>query len=430
MQIKKMHKDAAAAQAAAIDKTINAMLEKAIVRQATDIHLEPRERNIAVRFRIDGLLQEAAKLPLPALKGIASNLKTRANLNAEESRMPQSASFMFKSDQLDVSVQVATMPTVNGEKIAIHLNPQLSEPATLEALGFWGNMLQHIEYAVAEPHGLVLAASPYRVGTNLSLLGIVHLLNNPSLNIVTLEDPIEHRMAGITQSQVDIAAGLNFSNGFSALLKLDPNVVMVSDLHEPQAVRVALDAALSGHLILGGLHVNSAAQAVAHALHMGSEPYLVATALKVVAGQRFVRRLCPSCREVYEPDAASIKSIKQLLKACGISSMKRVHDLEQQAAAEGLGESAPSSLSTSATGVTHLWRAKIDGCPHCEFTGYHGRLGICEVLVNSDAMKKLITTTPPVTAIQKLALEEGMLPLQLDGLIKALRGLTSLEEIL
>jgi type II secretory ATPase GspE/PulE/Tfp pilus assembly ATPase PilB-like protein len=424
-----MHKSLSAARLEAIDKTIHTMLERAVARQATDIHIEPRERNIVVRFRIDGLLEEAAKLPLPALDGLVSNLKARAKLDTENTRIPQTGSFAFASEQYDVSLQIATMPTINGEKMSIHLNPQLSEPATLESLGYWGDMLRNIEYAVAEPHGLIVAASPNRTGSSMSLLGLVHLLNNPALNIATLEDPIEHRVPGVSQSQIDASTGVNFSNGLVALLKQDPNVVMVSDIHEPETVKAALDAALSGHLLLGGLHVGSASQAVAHLLHMGSEPFLVATALKAVMGQRFVRRLCPACKESYKPDSAAAKVMKRILKTSNISSVKPLHELEVQAMAEGIGDSAPGSLGTTEKGITRLWRAKPDGCPHCHFSGYNGRIGVNEVLVNSDAMKKLVASMPATAAMRELAVQEGMLPLQCDGLIKCLRGLTTLEEI-
>lgn len=430
MHIKKMHASATAAEAAAIDKTINAMIEKAVVRNATDIHVEPRDRNIVVRFRIDGWLHEIAKLPLRALPGLVKNLKERADLDPNETHAPQSGSFQFDSAQLDTALAIATMPTMTGEKIVMHITPRLSEPATLESLGYWGLMLAHIEHAVAEPHGLVIATSPNKTGTSMSLLGVAHLLNNPALNITTLEDPIERRVAGLNQTQVNAAAGIDFSTGLQALLKQDPNVVMISDMHRPDTVAVAVQASLSGHLILGGLHTDSAAHGVAHLLHMGSEPFLVATALKVALGQRFVRRLCPACRQAYKPDEPIRKDLKRFLKVCGISSVKQLHELELQAAESGIG-SEHSSLSSSETGIMRLWQAHPDGCAHCRFNGYVGQVGICEVLVNSDAMKKLLVgNKASASAIQKLAIGEGMVPLQLDGLIKALRGLTALEDIL
>lgn len=430
MQIKKMHTSTVAATSAAVDKALNAMLDKAIAEQATDIHIEPRERTIVVRFRVDGLLHETAKLPLGALSALVANLKRRAGLDAKNIFTPQSGSFMYASSLYDTNITIATMPTINGEKIAVQLTPQLSEPATLESLGYWGEALHSIERSVAEPHGLIIATSPSKTVTSLSLLGIVHLLNNPALNITTIEDPIEHHIPGINQTQVSPAHDLSFASGLEAILKQDPNVVMVSDMHEPSTVSLALHAGLNGRLILGGLHTNSAAHGISHLLHMHSEPFLVATALRLATGQRLVRRLCPSCKEAYTPDDSARKDLKALLTKSGITTMKKLHSLELSAAEEGLGGKAMSSISTTPSSITTLWRAHTEGCAHCRYTGFSGRVGICEVLPNSDMTRHLIANQATTQAIQQQAIEEGMIPLPLDGLIKALRGLTSLEDIL
>src|SRR5581483_10435978 len=199
------------------------------------------------------------------------------------------------SNQINATIHVATMPTVTGEKIAMRLTRRLSEPATLAALGYWGDALNRLETSIAEPHGLVIAASLHRTGANMSLLGIVHLLNNPALNIATLEDPIEHQVPGVNQTQINTATGVNFNTGLQALLHQDPNVVMVSDLHDEDTVHTALQAALSGRLLIGGIHASDAAHGVVHLLNMHIEPFLIATALRLAIGQRSVRRLCPSC---------------------------------------------------------------------------------------------------------------------------------------
>lgn len=430
MQIK-MHKSKEEAQEAAVDKTVSSLIEKALARGASDIHIEPRTNSIVVRFRVDGWLQEVAKLPLPALELLTQNLKKRAELETTERNAPQSGSFQFDSDRIRTSIHVATMPTVTGEKIALHLRRHLSEPATLESLGYWGEALTRIETAVAEPHGLIIASSLDRTSVNMSLLGVVHLLNNPALNIATLEDPIEQQLAGISQTQVNTAAGVSFSTGLQALLHQDPNVVMVSDLHEADTVRVAVHAALNGRLIMGGLHATDAAHAAAQLLNMHVEPFLIASSLRLSLGQRFVRRLCVSCRQTYTPDESVRKELRMLLKAGNIKSVKELHELERMAATHGLTSEHEQHLSTTEKSITRLFRANPEGCPHCQFSGYHGRLGICEVLTaSSDAMKQLIAQGGDAAAIRELAIREGMIPLQLDGLVKALRGLTSLEEIL
>ena len=352
-------------------------------------------------------------------------------MDVHQHTSPQSGSFLFDSDQIRTSVHVATMPTVTGEKIVLHLTRQLSEPATLETLGFWGNALLRVERAATEPHGLIIAASLSRTGASMSLLGLVHLLNNPALNIATLEDSIEHQVAGISQTQVNVAAGVTFSNGLQALLKQDPNVVMVSNLHETDTVRIALEAALSGRLILGGLHAADATHGIAHLLSTHTEPFLVASALRLAVGQRFVRRLCPSCRQAYTPDESVRKDLRTLLKASGINSVKILHDLEHSAIQYGLGATPDGSgPHTTERTITRLFRANPEGCPHCRFTGFNGRIGVCEVLVPTEEIKKLIAKEASITTIRNLALQEGMVPLSLDGLVKALRGLTTLEEVL
>lgn len=429
MQVK-IHKSKDEARAAATDKTVTSIIERALARGATDIHIEPRSRTIVVRFRIDGWLQEVTKLPLTALDDIVLNIKNRGGLDVAQQNAPQAGSFNFDSAQIKTSVNVATMPTVNGEKIALRLTRQLSEPATLEALGFWGSALSRLETGVAEPHGLVVASSLHRTGTTMSLLGIVHLLNNPALNIATLEDPIEHEVAGVNQTQINAAAGVNFTAGLQALLRQDPNVVMVSDLHEAETVNTAIQAALSGRLLLGGLHATDAAHGVAHLLNMNVEPFMVATALRMAIGQRFVRKVCPSCTQPFAPDEETKKVLRMILKNSGVSTVKALHELEAQAMKAGFNiDSGKPTPSTTEKTVTRLYRANPEGCPHCNFTGYHGRLGICEVLTSSDAMKKLVAANASATEIRKLALQEGMVPVALDGLVKVLRGLTSLDEI-
>jgi type II secretory ATPase GspE/PulE/Tfp pilus assembly ATPase PilB-like protein len=426
----KIHKSKDEARTAATDKTVSAIIERALARGATDIHIEPRARNIVVRFRIDGWLQEVTKLPSPALEDIVHVLKTKGGLDTSLLKAPQNGSYTFESEQIQTVVHVATMPTVNGEKIVLQLSRQLSEPATLEALGYWGDSLDRLERAIAQPHGLVVAASLHQAGATMSLLGVVHLLNNPALNIATLEDPIEHQIAGVNQTQIDVSAGVTFTSGLLALLHQDPNVVMISDLHDAEAVYTAVQAALSGRLLMGGMHANDASHAIVQLLNMHVEPFLIATALKLSIGQRYVRRLCTSCAKTYEPDEATRKELRTILKSCGVTSMRTLHDLERSAMKHNLGtETGTQHPHTTEKTITKLYRANPEGCPHCAFSGYSGRVGICEVLTASDPMKKLIASNPTTAEIRALAIKEGMIPLALDGLLKALRGITTIEEI-
>lgn len=424
-----MHKSKDEARKAAVAMTASALIEKALARGVSDVHIEPRERTVVVRSRVDGWLQETAKLPLTALDELLAELKGRAELDMENTATPQSGTFQFSDKAYDATVQIATMPTVMGEKAVLHLTATEGEPATLESLGFWGEGLAQIEANILEPHGLILTASVNRTGTSLTMLGIAHLLSNPALNIATLEDSIDQRLPGVTQTQINPALGITFSAGLQALLKQDPNVVMVGDIHEQATAEGALQASLNGRLILGGLHVSDAAHGILHLLNMHTEPFLVASALRVALGQRFVRRLCAHCRESFTPDTSLRTAVKRLVKSSNVQTVRQLHELEQAAAKAGLGEQ--SSLSTTEKSITRLWRANPEGCPHCNFRGYQGRLGICEVVVNTDAMKKLIASgTSTAASIQKLASKEDAIPLALDGLIKALRGLTTVDDVL
>lgn len=417
---------------ASISRAVGTLLERALARGATDVHFEPNERNVRVRMRVNGWLEQATKLPLGQYPAVAAYLKHWAGL-AANSAAPQSGSVEFDSQTISTTLTISTMPTMDGEKLVIHLLPQLSEPATLESLGFWGGALGQIEQIVAEPHGLIVASSPTTTGASMSLLGIVHLLNNPALNIATLEDPITQRVASVNQTEVRSTAGVPFSTYLQALLKQDPDVVMVSALRDSATIAMGLETALSGKLLLGGLHNHSAAQAVAHLTHLSSEPFLLAAALRLSIGQRFVRRLCPNCREMFKPDAEYRKQLKHLLTMSDVKSVRSVHALEKSAVEAGLGKTPDGQilpLATSETRFTHFWRASGHGCEHCHFKGYVGRIGVCEVLPILEPFRKLIADKASASTLQAAALDAGMIPLQLDAFVKALRGLTSVEEIL
>lgn len=418
---------------ASIRHAAEELLERAIARDASDIHFEPNERNVRVRIRVDGWLEQLTKLPANQYDVMAAYLKHWAGLHEPKAGMPQSGSVEFASKHAPTTLTVSTMPTIDGEKLVVHLSPQLSEPATLESLGFWGKHVEMIENTVAEPHGLIVASSPVPAGASMTLLGIIHLLNNPSLNITTLEDPIAQRVASVNQTEVRANAGVPFGTYLRALLKQDPDVVMVSSLHDRETMALGLQSALSGKLLLAGLHNHSAAQAVEHLVRLADEPFLLSAALRLAIGQRFVRRLCPNCRESFKPDAAYREQLKHLLKLSGVKGIKSVHELEKAAIAAGLGKTIDGQLlplATSETHFTHFWRASQHGCEHCHFKGYVGRVGVCEVLPITDRIRKLIAQKAPASELQAAALQEGMLPLQLDGFVKALRGLTSVDELL
>jgi type IV pilus assembly protein PilB len=415
-----------------VKATVDDVLEKALKRGASDVHLDPSSTSVAVRYRVDGWLQPGSKLPSRRYSAIVREVKRRVGIKTALVTTPQQGNGEFASEQGKAQLGVTTMPTVDGEKVVIHLELPLGEPATLETLGYWGDGLRKLEQTIAQPHGLVLAASPDKTAASLSLLGMVHLLNNPALDVVTLEDSPSQRLAGISQTEVKPSHG-SFNDYLQASLKQDPNVVMLSSLHDPAAIATALQASLSGHLLLGGVHTTSSARAVGHLLHAYREPFLLAAAMRASVSLRFVRKLCPECRQTYQPDRAQQEQIKHVLKMSGVHSTKLIHELERRAALEGLGNHAhkeATPLSSSEHRIRYLWHAHPEGCKACRFTGYQGRQGICEAMTISDTLRKKIAASASNSELHHQAIEEGMVPLALDGFIKVLRGLTSLSEVM
>jgi type IV pilus assembly protein PilB len=264
-------------------------------------------------------------------------------------------------------------------------------------------------------------------------------LNTPNVNISTVEDPVEYRIPGVNQTQVNPVAGMTFSNGLRALLRQDPNIIMVGEIRDGETAGLGVQAALTGHLVFSTLHTNNAATCLPRLLDMGIEPFLIASTVRIVIGQRLVRKLCLECRETYQPDATELKSLSHAFKLDG-STMQRIHELEAEALKDGIGRStnpkasatakAADDLSTTPSGVKRLFRPKVEGCDNCNHTGYKGRGGIYEVLTNTPEIQKLIVSNSTSESLEVTAINQGMITLQLDGLIKALRGETAIEEIL
>jgi type II secretory ATPase GspE/PulE/Tfp pilus assembly ATPase PilB-like protein len=423
------NKSAKTSQTAAA--TVDHILENALGRGASDVHLDPGESSVAVRLRIDGWLQAATKLPRRRYDGVVRELKRRAKLDPKVVKTAQQGSAGLTSAQGNAHLRVATMPTTGGEKIVVSIQRELGEPASLATLGYWGDSLRRLEQTIAEPHGLVLSASPDVTAASLSSLGMVHLLNNPSLDVITLEELPSSRIPGISQTEVKPAHG-SFDDYLKAALQQDPNMVMLSRLNEPGVIATALEAALSGRLLLGGVHSSSAVKAVAQLRQAYREPFMLAAALRAAVALRFVRKLCPDCRESYQPDAAEQARVKHLLRVCGVHSTNLLHELEQRAVRSGLGDHGGASgtpLSSSAQRVHNLWRASAEGCPSCRFSGYRGRTGVMEVMTISDDLRQKIAAGDLTQSLYHQALGEGMVPLPLDGFIKVLRGLTSFRQV-
>lgn len=421
-----------------IAQTVNLIIEYAIKSGASDIHIEPRENHVVVRYRVDGILKEANKLPKKAHNPLVSRIKILSNLKIDERRAPQDGRFKIQVGSGVFALRVSTLPIAEGEKVVMRILDESSKAITLEELGFWGDSLKEINSSILQPHGMILVTGPTGSGKSTTLFSVLSLLNKPAVNISTVEDPVEYKIPGANQVQVNPKAGMTFASGLRALLRQDPNIIMVGEIRDSETADLGVQAALTGHLVFATLHTNNAATCLPRLLDMGIEPFLIASTVRAVVGQRLVRRLCVDCREVYTPDEAQLKEIDETFHISGEGNMKRLHELEKNALEGGIGKTNVSKknkesteeLSTSPSKITRLWKAHQDGCEACNHTGYKGRMGIYEVLPNSGEIQKLIVASSTSDEIQNQATREGMLTMQIDGFVKALRGQTSIEEIL
>lgn len=421
-----------------IAQTVNLIIEYAIKAGASDIHIEPRENHVSVRYRIDGVLREANKLPKKVIGALISRIKILANLKIDEHRAPQDGRFKIEVSGQVFAMRVSTLPIMDGEKVVMRILDESSKALTLEELGYWGASLDTINRAIVQPYGMILVTGPTGSGKSTSLFSVLNRLSNPSVNISTVEDPVEYRIGGANQTQVNPVAGMTFVNGLRALLRQDPNIIMVGEIRDGETANLAIQAALTGHLVFSTLHTNNAATCLPRLLDMNVEPFLIASTVRAVVGQRLVRRLCVDCRESYAPDEGALKQLAEIFHIDDPATMKRIHELEMQALESGQGKTNTSKkskedlseLATTETKITKLWRAHDGGCDSCNHTGYKGRSGIYEVLENTSEIQKMIVGNATSENLQNQAIKDGMVTMQTDGFIKSLRGQTSIEEIL
>lgn len=421
-----------------IAQTVNLIIEYAVKSGASDIHIEPRDSYVLVRYRVDGVLREANKLPKKVLGALVSRIKILSNLKIDERRSPQDGRFKVQVSGQVYALRVSTLPILDGEKVVMRILNESAKAATLEELGYWGHSLDTINKAIVQPHGMILVTGPTGSGKSTSLFSVLSMLNKPSVNISTVEDPVEYRVLGTNQTQVNPTAGMTFVNGLRALLRQDPNIIMVGEIRDSETANLGVQAALTGHLVFSTLHTNNAATSLPRLLDMGIEPFLIASTVRAVVGQRLVRRLCVDCREFYEPEAPVLKQIAEIFRTDQSGVMKQIHGLEVQALDAGIGKTntskvnkeSPAELSTTETKITKLWKVHDGGCESCGHVGYKGRMGIYEVLGSTTEIQTLIVSNATSDAIQNQAMKDGMITMQIDGFVKALRGQTSVEEIL
>ena len=411
-----------------IAQTVNLLLEYAIRSHASDVHIEPREEFVQIRYRIDGILKEVNRLPRNVLGPLISRIKILSNLKIDERRVPQDGRFKIKVGGKQYALRVSSLPIADGEKIAMRILDESNDAVSLESLGFWGQALIDLKTEIAEPNGIVLMTGPTGSGKSTSLFSILSILNRPNVNISTIEDPVEYKITGVNQTQTNAKAGMTFATGLRALLRQDPNIIMIGEVRDGETANLAIQAALTGHMVFSTLHTNDAATSLPRLLDMGIEPFLIATTIRAIVGQRLVRRLHKESRESFVPSQEENNEIIKLFNLHDGQDFRVIHELEKQAASQGMGGDTP--LSTDENGIKTLWRANKNFNDDDAQEGYKGRVGIYEVLSNSDKIEKMILTRTDNTQIKQQAISEGMMTMQIDGLVKALRGETTIEEVL
>jgi type IV pilus assembly protein PilB len=381
---------------APIVKLVNLLISQAVNDRASDIHIEPTERDVRVRYRIDGVLHEVMRPHKSIQSGIISRLKIMADLNIAERRVPQDGRVALTLNGKQVDLRVATLPTVYGEKIVMRILDKSTALLKLSDLGFLEQNFERFQQSYRKPYGTILVTGPTGSGKSTTLYATLNILNEETKNIVTVEDPVEYRLPGINQVQVHNKAGLTFAGALRSILRQDPDIVLVGEIRDRETATIAIEAALTGHLVLSTLHTNDAATTPTRLIEMGVEPFLVASALDCIVAQRLARRLCDKCKQAYRPDMAELQSMGWEL--------------------EGEAE------------MPELFRPV--GCSTCGKTGYRGRFAVHEVLTVTEDIERLIVEREHSEDIKKMAIAQGMLTLRQAGLTQVRAGYTSIEEIL
>lgn len=405
-------------QDAPITRALNAILDYAAQSRASDIHIEPREHELKIRYRIDGILQETMTLPKSIEPALISRIKILSSLRIDEHRIPQDGQFQISSSGKEIDLRIAISPVVWGEQVVIRLLDKDSSILTLEALGFRGRAFRVIREGIHRPHGMTLSTGPTGSGKSTTLYAIVQELKDVSINIVTLEDPVEYKMDGINQIQVNGDVGLTFASGLRSILRQDPNVVLVGEIRDKETADLAVQAALTGHVVLSTIHTNSAAGVLPRMLDMGIEPFLIASTINTVIGQRLVRKLCPKCKQEYQTGEAETQSVTATLGGVLPSDKANLEKVKKDVGYDQVPLAGDKSFTMF----------KAVGCKECT-RGYKGRIGIYEVFAMTPDMEKLLLQHSTTSEIQTQAAKDGMLTMKQDGYFKALNGETSLEEV-
>lgn len=394
-----------------IIKIVDTLMKHAILQRASDVHIESLEKELIVRYRIDGILRDAMTLPKKTTQGVIARIKVLSNLKLDEHRLPQDGRFKIEGEDYKYSIRVSILPTAFGEKIVMRLLSESSKSFSLEELGIWGNALESVQDSLKKPAGMILITGPTGSGKTTTLYSMMEILNKPEVNISTVEDPIEYQMPRINQTQIKSDIGLTFAAGLRALVRQDPDIIMVGEIRDNETANLAINAALTGHKVLSTIHTTSAAGTIARLVDMGSEPFLISSTLNLIIAQRLVRKICSS-KEKYFLTTAEIKNIGKFVNLAKIEKIFKEEKI----------------IKNNQT-IKEVVFYKPKSCKESP-DGYKGRMGIYEALPVTETIKELIIRGESTTRINEQAIKEGMRTIVEDGFVKAAKGLTSIEEIL
>jgi len=380
---------------APIVKYVNLLISESVNDRASDVHIEPMENDVRIRFRIDGVLHEIRRNPKQIHAGVVARIKVMADMNIAEKRVPQDGRASVDIRGKPIDIRVASLPTIHGEKVVLRILDKGASLMSLEELGFSEDILENYSHSFHKPYGTIMVTGPTGSGKTTTLYATLNVLNSIRHNIITVEDPVEYRLPLINQVQVHYKAGLTFSAALRSILRCDPDIVMIGEIRDAESAQIAIESALTGHLVLSTLHTNDAPSALTRLLEMGIEPFLIASAVDCVSSQRLARKLCERCKEAYEPDPEFLQRVR---------------------------------FSWDNGGEEVLYRPR--GCPACNNTGFKGRIGIYEVLEVSEGIEHLVARNAPHVEIAEMARSEGMRTMREEGFMKVREGLTSIEEVL
>jgi type IV pilus assembly protein PilB len=379
---------------APVVRLVNLIIHRAVRDKASDIHLQPEANRFRVRFRIDGILHDKMVLPKGVQAALVSRVKVMAEMDISEKRAPQDGRMSLRLEQREYDLRVSTYPGVNGEKVVMRVLDKRGVQAQMHRLGLSASALEEFEQLITKPHGIICVTGPTGSGKSTTLYSVLNKINSPEQNLMTIEDPVEYQLAGLTQAQVNARAGVTFATALRTILRQDPDIILVGEMRDFETATIAIEAALTGHLVLSTLHTNDAPGAVTRLLEMGIEPFLTASSVIGVVAQRLVRVICPKCKEAYTPPAEAFRRLNLAMDTESVS----------------------------------FYRGR--GCQHCTGSGYKGRIGVFEVMIITDGIRELILRKAPAHAIRQESLQNGMVPLKQDAMQKVLEGITTMEEAL